>query len=193
MSYRCSINIVVNGRYVLSGYYRNWSDENLFYEAVALETLFHGCQNLSAFMKRMEELGMQRKIIGIPAKEFEEDNLAMDQSIIVDVSNSWIYSSFHILSMDEILTYPVVGEPLTFAHYMKRNSVYAARYYSEKLSIFNANRDMEFANLLQYYAIDLSQTDTALLLDLYRKYESLRNHCSIQTAEAIIAYRTHMS
>ena len=52
MAYRPTISVYIDGQIADLGYYRNWQDENLFYEALAMAAVFHDCKTIQAYRDR---------------------------------------------------------------------------------------------------------------------------------------------
>ena len=48
MAYRPTISVYIDGQIADLGYYRNWQDEDLFYEALAMAAVFHDCKTIRA-------------------------------------------------------------------------------------------------------------------------------------------------
>ena len=107
MSYRPTISVYINNHIVDCGYYRNWTDRDLFYEAICLATLFNDCETKEQYMERM--YGVQTVYFKLDPEEFEnnEENLkwfeeASEFPIIVDITNRNIYSNCGVLKPNDI-------------------------------------------------------------------------------------------
>jgi|GEM_PF-6446887 len=61
MSYRPTIAVYINGRIADLGYYKNWSDRSLFYEAAAIYALYHDCNSVQEYRSR--KFGAQKQAI----------------------------------------------------------------------------------------------------------------------------------
>ena len=52
MAYRPTISVYIDGQIADLGSYRNWQDEDLFYEALAMAAVFHDCKTIRAYRDR---------------------------------------------------------------------------------------------------------------------------------------------
>ncbi len=52
MSFRPTISVYINGHIVDIGYYRNWDEKSLLYEAVAIAALYEDCRSAEEYLQR---------------------------------------------------------------------------------------------------------------------------------------------
>ena len=98
MSYRPTISVYINHHVADVGYYRNWDDKSLFYEAMTIAMLYGDCKSIEEYKDR--KYGRQKVYISIEPKIWEdtEENLlelaqCPEFPIMVDVTAQCIYSS----------------------------------------------------------------------------------------------------
>ncbi len=116
MSYRPSISVYINGKIVDYGYYRNWKDKDLFYEAVTIAAFFGDCKSREEYNDRM--YGTQKVIHVYAPESFEatEENLKWFEElsefpVIVDITEKYIYASYNgVLSGKELQERPSVTD-----------------------------------------------------------------------------------
>lgn len=53
MSYRPTVSVYINGKIVDNGYYRNWRDKDLFYEAITIAAFFGDCKSREEYYDKM--------------------------------------------------------------------------------------------------------------------------------------------
>ena len=99
MSYRPTISVYINGKIVDNGYYRNWRDKDLFYEAVTIAAFFGDCKTREEYYDKM--YGTQKVIHVFEPEVFEstEENLKWFEEVsefpvIVDLTEKYIYASY---------------------------------------------------------------------------------------------------
>ena len=96
MSYRPTISVYIDGHIADIGYYRNWDDTDLFFEAVAIAALFHDCKSVSEYNEK--KFGQQKVYYIVSPETFEntEENLKFFEEhsecpILVDLTAKSIY------------------------------------------------------------------------------------------------------
>ena len=117
MSFRPTISIYINGKIADIGYYRNWDEKGLFYEAIALAALYGDCWSIEEY--RMRRFGRQHVQYSLEPEVFDntEENLKSLEScsefpIIVDITNQCIYKGTNALSWSELARIPSVFDPV---------------------------------------------------------------------------------
>ena len=82
MSYRPTISVYINGHIADIGYYRNWDDKDLFYEAFAIAALFYKCKSIPEY--NAKKFGRQKVYYSVEPEIFEntEGNLKFFESHI---------------------------------------------------------------------------------------------------------------
>ncbi|MCR4672306.1 MAG: hypothetical protein K5637_03585 [Lachnospiraceae bacterium] len=158
MSYRPTISVYIDGHIADIGYYRNWDDEDLFYEAVAIAALFSGCGSVYEFNEK--KYGRQKVYILVEPEVFEnkEEDLKFfefcsEWPILVDLTSRCIYISEGAKGKEELLAAPRISYEELFSLKAPKGGV-----------------------------LSLEQADMEGLLKLFLKYEDLRHHLSAETA-----------
>ena len=117
MSFRPTISVYVKGRIADIGYYRNWDEKSLLYEAVATAMLYEDCRSPEEFRQR--KFGRQRIRYIVEPETFEntEENLKWFEEhselpILVDLTAKCIYASYGALPPGELEKIPVYREEI---------------------------------------------------------------------------------
>lgn len=116
MSYRPTISVYINGKIVDNGYYRNWRNKDLFYEAVAIAAFFGDCKSRHEYYERMYGTQKVYHVFEPEAFEATEENLKWFEEVsefpvIVDFTNKCIYASYNgVLSEKELKEKPYVTD-----------------------------------------------------------------------------------
>lgn len=201
MSYRPSICIYVGGEIADYGYYRNWDDEDLFYEAVAYAVLFHDCKSREEYLERAYHT--QKVAYVIEPEEFEntQENLHFFEEnsefpIIVDLTLKNIYVNYGGIRPEELSVIHTFDESYSYKDYIRReqlrqnhNPEYLTRWdYPEKeikkdYAALMYEREklgthMDFYSLLRNYRIPFNALNYDEILTMYRNESGLRRHCS---------------
>lgn len=99
MSYRPTISVYINGKIVDIGYYRNWHDKDLFYQAITIAAFYCDCTSKEEYNERM--FGTKEIIHVLEPETFEstEENLKWFESLsefplMVDLTEKYIYASY---------------------------------------------------------------------------------------------------
>lgn len=107
MSFRPTIAVFANGRIADVGYYRNWSEKALFFEALTIALLYSDCGSVEEFRER--KYGTQNVFYELSPEVIEntDEELAFLLScsefpIAVDLSAGCIYVSETPLSEEEL-------------------------------------------------------------------------------------------
>ena len=94
MSYRPTISVYFGGRPIEIGYYRNWDDENLLYEAVAIALLFSDCRSYEEAKRAVYTHWMpERKAVADSMTDEEREDSVRDfercseMPIVIDLSS----------------------------------------------------------------------------------------------------------
>ena len=100
MSYRPTISVYINGKIVDNGYYRNWNDKDLFYEAITIAAFFGDCKSRHEYYERMYGTQKVYHVFEPEAFEATEENLKWFEElsefpVIVDFTNKCIYASYN--------------------------------------------------------------------------------------------------
>ena len=111
MSYRPTISVYINGHIADIGYYRNWDDKDLFFEAFAIAALFYKYKSIPEY--NAKKFGRQKVYYSVDPEIFEnkEENLKLFEScserpILVDLTEKCIYISEGTKEKSELLTIP---------------------------------------------------------------------------------------
>ena len=203
MSYRPTISIYVEGEIVDYGYYRNWEDEDLFYEAVAFASVFHDCKTREDYLERAYHT--QKLLYVVSPEKFENtpENLhffeeSSEFPVVVDLSLQNIYVNYGAVSREELSLFHPYDEPYSFEEYVRlqrflqehKSACYCRNEYSEAQyrrfyeSLMRRSRAagtrMDFSTLLGNYRVPFDRLDLAEIREMYRKSKDLRRHCSRQ-------------
>lgn len=204
MSYRPTISVYIDGKIVDNGYYRNWKDKDLFYEAVAIAAFYGDCKSREEYYDKM--YGTQRVIHVIAPETFEatEENLKWFEElsefpVIVDLTEKCIYASYSgALSGKELQERPSVTdkrriicnkevwekirpEKGDFFDHLKKGSFYDSGYgYANKaiLRIGVDSPDEDFTAILKYCKISFVHWDMDSIKNIIIKWDKAVYHMS---------------
>ncbi len=119
MSFRPTIAVYVNGQIADLGYYRNWDVSDLFFEAIAIATIFHQCKSIEEY--RDKKFGAQKIFYSLAPEKIEntQENLSemegwSEYPILIDLSAGYIYNHVGCLSPEELRELPSVDVEKTF-------------------------------------------------------------------------------
>ncbi len=115
MSYRPTIAVFIEGRIADIGYYRNWDDNDLFFEALYTAMRYMYCASRDEYM--IAKYGVRDVVLVLEPEIFEmnDENLAFlagcsEFPIAVDLTNKCIYKSERPLCAEELERIPSVFE-----------------------------------------------------------------------------------
>lgn len=107
MSFRPTISVYIDGQIADLGYYRNWDISSLFFEAIAIATIFHQCKSIEEY--RDKKFGAQKIYYSLDPEKIEntQDNLTeleecSEYPILIDLSAGYIYNHVGCLSPEEL-------------------------------------------------------------------------------------------
>jgi len=180
MAYRPTISVYIDGQIADLGYYRNWQDEDLFYEALAMAAVFHDCKTIRAYRDR--RYGTQKMYYLLDPERIEntQENLkeleaCSEHPIVVDLTEQAIYTGYGARSEEELAellsaqndgiadgTESVSREPLNAA------------------SLLQEDRGISFAHL-----------NMEELLERFRSSEELMGHLSEEMRRQIEKTQDH--
>lgn len=209
MSYRPTISIYINGHIADIGYYRNWDDTDLFFEAVAIAALFYDCKSVSEYNDK--KFGRQKVYYTVSPETFEntEENLDFFEScsewpILVDLTVKNLYISEGAKKPDELLTIPSALEKHDNYGYRKAYrrtgmSCYEcmlaglpynydpAAYveYQEEIPAVDRVTIKNIDYVMAHCRIPFDHVDMRYILKLFMKHQVLRRHLSSSTAELL--------
>ena len=113
MSDRWTISTYLNGKIINIGYYKNWREEDMFYEAVSIMAVFADCRSDNEYWKLREKLlkkEPERRYR--PGKRLlHEMERASEFPLLVDLTGRKIYSSFCLARNRDLQKIHPVGEP----------------------------------------------------------------------------------
>ena len=98
----------INRKIVDIGYYRNWRDKDLFYQAIAIAAFYGDCKSKEEYNERMFGTKEIIHVLEPETIESAEENLKWLESlsefpIIVDLSEKYIYASYDGILSEEAL------------------------------------------------------------------------------------------
>ena len=176
MSFRPTIAVFIRGQIADYGYYRNWYEKDLFYEALTMALIYADCGTLEEYRQR--RFGMQKIFYVVEPEEFEntEENMEFLLScsefpIAVDLTAGCIYVSEKPLSPEELEKLPLVfdlGEPAD----------------GRKPKCIDGSSD--FYWLLKKHRIPFGELDRENTLRLLRDWDDVGCHLSEDTYRALM-------
>lgn len=202
MSYRPTISVYVDGHIADIGYYRNWDDTDLFFEAVAIAALFSGCKSVREYNEK--KFGRQKVFYSLEPEEFEntEDNLQFFEScsewpILVDLTAKCIYISEGAKEEEELNAIPSSLDSHENYGYRKMHrrtglsrveallagvpykyNPTAFEVYEEPIPAVASISVQNVGYFMSHCWIPLSQVDMEEVLGMYLKYDELQKHLS---------------
>lgn len=211
MSYRPSISVYIKGKIVDYGYYRNWKDKNLFYQAVTIAAFYGDCKSREEYYDRM--YGTQNVIHVFAPETFEasEENLKWFEElsefpVIVDLTEKYIYASYNgVLSGKELQERPSVTdkrrlicnkevwkklrpEKGDYFDHITNGSFYDSGYGYVKKAIQNIGSnspDENFTAILKNCKISFAQWDMEIFKKLIFEWDKAVYHMSKNLLESI--------
>lgn len=204
MSYRPTISVYINGKIVDIGYYKNWRDKDLFYEAVTIAVFFGDCKSRDEYYEKMHNTHELIYVLEPETFEATEENLKWFEEmsefpVIVDLTEKCIYASYKgALSEKELQERPSVTdkrkiicnkevwkkirpEKGDFVDHMINGSYYDSGYgYVDKaIKRISANSpDDDFTAILKNCKISFAQWDMKEIKELILKWDKAVYHMS---------------
>lgn len=153
MSFRPTIAVYIEGQIADIGYYRNWDVSYLFFEAIAIATIFHQCKSINEY--REKKFGAQKQsyllepeLIENTQEQLSELEWCSEYPLLIDLSAGYIYNHVGCLSVEELRKIPTVNVEKAFS-----------------------GRYTDYYSLLEHYKIPLHGID-------YNKVKALLLHSS---------------
>ncbi len=210
MSYRPTISIYVGGEIADIGYYRNWSDEDLFYEAAAYAALFHKCRTKEEYRQQMFRRQKVSYVIQPERFENTQENLHFLEAhsefpILVDLTLQNIYVSYGALNAEELCVLHTFDVPYSYEEFLRlkqlRNGhaseyqgegAFSETYYRYLYGELNSKSrrigtGMRFDTLLSYYRVPFDVPELDRLCEIYRSDDTIMRHCSTRICELLEA------
>ncbi len=206
MSFRPTISVYINGHIVDIGYYRNWDEKSLLYEAVAIAALYEDCRNAGEYLQR--RFGRQKISYVIEPEVFEntEENLKWMEScsewpILVDLTARCIYRGTEAKSGEalrkipdydeDIIGYRTMHKPVWRPGTCEEAAFQSGDYwgYSHKNKRYRETREevpgytrvntgTEFADLLDYSKLPFDRMDLKEVICCLKTWPEARYHLS---------------
>lgn len=216
MSYRPTISVYIDGHIADIGYYRNWDDTDLFFEAVAIAALFSECKTIEEY--NMKKFGQQKIYYAVSPETFEntEENLKFFEScsewpILIDLTAKSIYISEGTKKPDELLAIPSALEKHDNYGYRKAYrrtgmSCYecmlagipyhydptAFEEYQEEIPAVDRISLENIDHVMAHCRIPFDHVDMEYILKLFLKHKELKHHLSNRTAELLDKEQEHL-
>ena len=214
MSYRPTISVYINGRIADIGYYRNWDDNDLFYEAMAIAALFSTCKDIPEY--NMKKFGKQKIYYSLEPVSFEntEENLKFFEScsefpILVDLTEKCIYISEGAKSKRELLSIrSALEDHRNYGFIKDRRQIRpdvdlllckrdasgqlvdcdgnpVFEEYEMEIPAVNRISPMNIDRVMYYCRIPFDHVDMNEVLNLFRKEKTLWRHLSTGVIELL--------
>ncbi len=209
MSYRPTVSVYINGHIADIGYYRNWDDTDLFFEAFAIAALFCECKSISEY--NAKKFGRQKVFYSVEPETFEntEENLKFFEScsewpILVDLTAKCIYVSEGAKERDELLTIPSALESHKNYGYRKARRRTGMSYvecllagipytydpsayeeYEEEIPAVDRISVRNVDRVMAHCRIPFDHVDMGGLLVLFLEYKELQSHLSTTVLELL--------
>jgi hypothetical protein len=208
MSFRPTIAVFVEGRTADFGYYRNWDEESLFFEALTIALLYSDCGSIEEYRER--KFGAQKVFYCLSPEEFEntDENLAFLLScsefpIAVDLTAGCIYVSETPLSAEELKALPSALDPeerrkrlnarVSAPHVCEEHelevppeALFALEELAGARNIGTINSQTDFGTILERFRIPFGELDRETVLDLLRDWEDAPCRLSRETYTALM-------
>ncbi len=186
MSFRPTIAVYIQGRIVDIGYYRNWDEKSLLYEAVAIAALYKGCRTAEEFREKC--FGCQTIYYKVEPEVFRntEDDLkwleeCSEMPIVVDLTARCIYQSYGALTGEELEKIPRYDEEVIGYRTRFRSAPEEIPGYC-KSQITPAT---EFFDMLEYSRIPFEGIDWKEVLPSIRDWPEAGRHLSARVMEKV--------
>ena len=211
MSYRPTISVYIDGHIADIGYYKNWDDIDLFFEAVAIAALFRDCKTISEYNEK--KFGKQKIYYSVEPETFEntEDNLKFFEScsewpILVDLTAQCIYISEGAKEKDELYAIPSALEDyenygyrrglrrigmsrveclLAGIPYTYDDDPTAYEEYQEEIPAVKRISIRNVDRVMAYCRIPFDHVDMSEILEMFMKHEELQEHLSVTMTELL--------
>ena len=199
MSYRPTISVYINGHIADIGYYRNWDDKDLFFEAFAIAALFYKSKSIPEYNGK--KFGRQKVYYSVEPESFEntEENLKLFEScserpILVDLTEKCIYISEGTKEKSELLAIPSALDNHKNYVYMKMRRRTGIPYtydptayeeYEEKIPAVDSITFRNVDRVLVHCRIPFDHVDMDGLLNMFLEYEELQSHLSTEILELL--------
>lgn len=168
MSYRPTISVYMNGHIADIGYYGNWNDADLFFEALATAALFHECKSIAEYNEK--KFGRQKVYYAEENLEFLES--CSEWPILVDLTAQCIYVSEGAKEKSELLALPSAREEIPAGG---------------RISVRNIER------VMSHCRIPFDHVEMDDILDMFLEYEELQNHLSTTVIELLEKEKRHQA
>lgn len=167
MSYRPTISVLIDGRVVDFGYYKNWNEESLFYEAIVIAALFHKCTTFEEYYYT------KNGFIDYSSKDYLGDYYVYEH---VEETWDWLSHSENPICID------LTAKCIYTSHRAKSISELA-----ELPSAFSASKitSKNISNILHCCRIPFDQLNMEQILIWFIKSDELRKHLSGTTAKIL--------
>lgn len=125
MSYRPTISVYLEGNIIDIGYYRNWSDKYLFYEAMAIAAFLGDCRTREEYLSRRYGAGDIAYSVSPEVFDSSEDSLkeleeCSEMPVLVDLTSRCIYTATHTLPEEELQNRPSILDDLPSYGYREK-------------------------------------------------------------------------
>lgn len=113
MSFRPTITVYANGKIADIGYYRNWDETSLFYEAIAIAAVFNNCESVEEYRRKKFKAQTIKFLLDPEEIENTQENLKMleecsEYPILIDLTARYIYKNVGCLLLEELDEIPSV-------------------------------------------------------------------------------------
>jgi len=203
MSYRPTISVYIDGHIADIGYYRNWDETDLFFEAVAIAALFGKCKSVQEYKEK--KFGQPKVYYSIEPESFEntEENLKFFEShsefpILMDLTSKCIYISEGAKEKDELLSLcSALGNHANYGYrkayrwtgetkiVLDEYTLPAYEEYMEEIPAVDKISVRNVAHVMDYCRIPFDHVDMTEVLGLFLKHNELRRHLSTSTIELL--------
>lgn len=214
MSDRWTISTYLDGEIVDIRYYKNWSKENLFYEAVAVMSLFVDCKNEDDYWTMVcRSLPEGRKGgFRLGKRLLHEIEKESEFPVVVDLSLKKIYLSFCAARNKDLLVIHEAGKPYEtteeYLRYAIRKGGYRWLYMTQakrkrdiRAEIASARQDnlplpltdeqitpSNIDVIIEHYKISFDRKTIQTIRTVFREEPSMKAHLSHEVAELINTY-----
>ena len=115
MAFRPTISVYAGGHIADIGYYRNWEEKSLLYEAAAILSLYGDCRTPEEYRQR--KYGRQEVWFNIAPEYWQntEENLKelegySEMPVLVDLDSGSIYTSYGALTAEQLKNKPTAQD-----------------------------------------------------------------------------------
>ncbi|MBQ3389715.1 MAG: hypothetical protein IJG57_01400 [Firmicutes bacterium] len=183
MSFRPTISVYAQGRIADIGYYRNWSEKSLLYEAVAIAALYRDCRTVEEY--RQKRFGTQHVSYIVEPETFEntEENLkwleeCSEWPILVDLTARCIYLGIEAKSREELEKIPEFDEEV----------IGYRQYRGKRLEIPGYDlfeTGTEFADLFDYSKLPFDRMDLEEVIRCLKAWPEARHYLSADVVKKL--------